>query len=34
MILAFHVPPLTRGQRLCDIDTLEKLEKYKKNEKS
>ena len=23
MILTFHVPPLTRGQGLCDIDSLQ-----------
>ena len=31
MILTFDVPPLARGQGLCDIDSPEKTEKYRKN---
>ena len=36
MILTFHVPPLTRGQGLCDIDSLQsgKNRKISKNGKS
>ena len=31
MILTFDVPPLSRGQEPCDIDSSEKNQKYQKN---
>ena len=30
MILTFDVPPLSRGQEPCDIDSSEKNQKYQK----
>ena len=29
-----HMPPLARGQGLCDIDSLELLKKFQNNEES